>query len=304
MYKRCLAFLLMCAFMLSGSFASTVTYERTEDNLQVSDDIIVTSSNKNVILNTPKVDETEKVYDFADLFTDYEEKELYSDITEFISDSNLDMAIVTIDSNNKHSAENYAYDFYDYNYFGVGDTHDGVLFLIDMDTREMYIATTGEAILLYSDARIDKILDATYEEIANKRYYECADKFIEKAEYYFRLGVPNSNKDYTINSNGDYVRKNKVIEFEEYFATLFLAFFIALTIVFIMKSKHKTVKKATTAWTYMHNPVITNRADTFLTTHTSRVYDPPVSSSSGGGGGSSISSGSSGRSHGGGGRRF
>ena len=43
-------------------------------------------------------------------------------------------SIVVITSNlNGFSLSNYAYNFYDYNDFGIGSSYDGVLFLIDMD---------------------------------------------------------------------------------------------------------------------------------------------------------------------------
>lgn len=302
MNKKYFCIIFMCIFIISNAFASTTTYERTLDNLQISSDITVTSSNRNNILNTPKVNETEKVYDFANLFTNSQEEILYSEITDFIFKSDLDMAIVTIDNNPKYSAMVYADDFYDYNYFGIGDNHDGLLFLIDMDTREMYISTTGEAIRVYDDNRIDKILDSTYSEISNQDYYGCAYEFIEKSEYYFNIGIPESNKYSHIDENGDYIYEGEV-EYDTPYGTIFvISLVIALIVVFVMKSKHKTIKKATTAWAYMHKPSITHREDIFLTTNTVKTYFPRSSGS--GGGGSSIHRSSSGRSHGGGGRRF
>ena len=56
------------------SFASTNTYPRTEDDLRINSWITVTEENKDNILNTPSVNEEEKIYDFADLYTDEEEK--------------------------------------------------------------------------------------------------------------------------------------------------------------------------------------------------------------------------------------
>ena len=116
-------------------FASTNTFPRTEENLGIRDSINVTDTVKRAALSTPKVDEKEKVYDFANLLTDEEEKKLYNSINEYIEKYDMDMAVVTIDKNNKASAMDYADDFYDYNNFGIGSTHDGLLFLIDMDTR-------------------------------------------------------------------------------------------------------------------------------------------------------------------------
>jgi len=277
MNKRYFSFIFAFILLFSTSFATP--YQTTENSI-------------------PKVDETKKVYDFADLFTSSEESSLYYEITDFISKSNLDMAVVTINDNSRCSAMNYADDFYDYNDFGI----DGLLFLIDMDTREMWISTTGNAILMYDDARIDNILDAAYLEISNKDYYECASKFVEKSEYYYNLGIPSSNKNASIDENGDYIYNSGVSDSDMIFPLLIFSIIVALIVVFIMKGRHKTIRKATTAWAYMHNPSITYREDTFLTTFTNRTYSPRSTSSSGGG--SSTHRSSSGRSHGGGGRRF
>lgn len=123
--------------MNSVVYGSVKTYERTVDNLGISDDIEQTRTVINAALKTPKVDASEKIYDFADLFEDYEEELLYDSVMDFILEHNMDMVIVTIDDNNKYAAMKYADDFYDYNDFGIGSDHTGVLFLIDMDTREM-----------------------------------------------------------------------------------------------------------------------------------------------------------------------
>ena len=251
-------------------------------------------------LATPKVDASEKIYDFADLFSEAEEQNLYNIVLEFINEQNLDMSIVTIDDNNKSSSEAYADDFYDYNDFGIGPTFDGLLFLMDMDERTMHISTTGQAILVYDDYRIEKMLDKAYSYIINQEYYHTAEFFVQDAAYYADLGTPYSNKDFEINSNGDYVRVNRyniIIVFV--LSAICTGIFAAITI-----SKHKLVKKATHAKQYLINNsiVITGRTDRFSRSNTTRVYNPPSSSSSGGG--SSSHRGSSGRSHGGGSRRF
>ena len=304
MTKKCICMLISFCLLISNVFASTNTYERTRDNLLVPDDINVTSRNINSILSTPKVDETEKVYDFADLLTSSEEESLYSEISNFINNSDLDMAIVTIDSNPKNFAREYADDFYDYNHFGIGNTRDGLIFLIDMDTREMWISTSGEAQLVYDDYRIDRILDATYDKISQQQYYDCALSFIEKSQDYFDKGIPESNQNAYIDENGDYIYDESVqlTVDEALISAVMGSGIITLIAIIVMAFKHRTIKKATTAVSYMMDRNITMREDMFLTTHTDRVYSPQSSSSSGGG--SSTHRSSSGRSHGGGGRRF
>lgn len=282
--------------MNSIVYGSVKTYERTVDNLGISDDIEQTRTVINAALKTPKVDASEKIYDFADLLDEVEEEMLYDDVMDFILEHNMDMAIVTIDDNNKYAAMKYADDFYDYNDFGIGSDHTGVLFLIDMDTREMWISTTGDAIFMYTDARIDNILDECYYYISDEDYYETADAFISEANRYANKGVPS----------GVEVDIDSGIEFFQVIGVgAFFCFIFSLIFVFINKAKHTTIHKATEAGHYLvkNSFVVTDSKDVFVSTHTNKIYDPPSSSSSGGGRSSTHRS-SSGRSHGGGGRRF
>ena len=290
-------------------FASTKTTPRTEDNLMIRDSITVTNTVKKAALATPKVDETEKVYDFANLLTDEEEQKLFKEITEYIQTYNMDMVVVTIDKNNKSSAMDYADDFYDYNNFGKGSTYDGILFLIDMDTRNMWISTTGEAIRIYSDARIDSILDSTYNYIKIPNYYKCASAFVSRAFSYAKSGVPSSNKNTYINENGEYIVNSEEeanIGVEYAIGALVISTISSLIFIAIASAKHKTIKKATQAKQYLVNGSfnLTEKEDRFVSSHTTKHYNPPSSSSGSSGGGSSTHFSSSGSCHGGGGRSF
>lgn len=302
--KKYISLIIVILIMLTcQTFASTNTYERTRENLQINEKFELTESVINAALATPKVDETEKVYDFADLFTDYDEELLYNDIMSYINSYEMDMVIVTINENNKSSAESYADDFYDYNYFGTNSTNDGILFLIDMDTRQFYISTTGKAILIYDDARINDMLDDIYTYMTSAKYYGAANVFIRVATSFAKKGIPSSNKNYTIDALGKYVKKfpwGPCVGFSIFSTAAFLG------IVSLLHSNVKTAKNAN--YYYRNNSLKLDVCkDKFIDTHTSRVYDPPSDSSYGGrsgGGGSSTHSSSSGSSHGGGGRSF
>lgn len=241
--------------------------------------------------NTPEVDSSKKVYDYANLLTEQEEYIIYSDIIKFIETYNMDMAIVTINKNNKKTSMEYADDFYDYNDFGIGSQKDGLLFLIDMDKRMMWISTTGYAIKMYNDNRIDAILDYTYDKISKKDYYGCASEFIEYSNYFAKKGVSTSAKDDRIIST-----PIKII------SVIIPSSIITIIFIAIGVSKHKNVKKQKLAKIYEKNFKISVQRDDFVSRHTSKVR---IESSSGGySGRSSTHSGSSGRSHGGGGRSF
>lgn len=294
-----LSVILFCFCIIPVS-ASTNTFTRSEDNLLISSDITVTSQNIENILSTPAVDASEKVYDFAELLTLSEEEKIYHQVEQFIDNTSLDLAIVTISENNKLSARDYADDFYDYNAFGTDLKHSGVLFLVDMDTREIYISTTGKAISLYSDYRIDMILDAISQEFSDQNYYQGIAKFVTILKNYDTIGLP-SNKDskYAIGDDGGVYR-----EFP-WLIVLGVPFAITAIVIGVMIHKNKLVRVATSSREYLDKDSLKIKtvSDRLIFTNTVAV---PRSTSSGSssGGGSSRHSGSSGRSHGGGGHRF
>ncbi len=299
-----LTFALLMCISFNFVFASTNTQVRTENNLMIKPSIKVTEKVKKAALSTPKVDETEKIYDFANLFTESQENILYNDVSSFINEYDMDMVIVTINDNNKSSSMAYADDFYDYNYFGVGSTNDGLLLLIDMDNRVVWISTTGKAILMYDDARIDDILDYVQDELVDANYYNAGLEFISESKYYAEKGIPSSNSNMTIDKDGNYVERFDIMS---YILRVFpIPTIITLVVILIGVTSHRNVKKAVFAKEYLkENTVrITGRQDKFLRSNTASYRISSSSSGSSSSGGSSTHSGSSGVSHGGGGRSF
>ncbi len=268
--------------------ASTNTLPRSEDNLYIRDDINVTEYVKQQVLKTPRVNENEKIYDFANLLTDAQETSLYNDIVDFIESHNMDMVVVTIDENNKYSAMDYADDFYDYNNFGIGSTHDGLLLLIDMDNRKVWISTTGEAILMYNDARIDTILDYVQPKLTSRNYSGAVSNFISYADNYANAGIPSGNKNSYIDSDGEYVYRN----YKDFFGILsenlpiIILGAIICTVIFIAigSSKHKNVKNANRANLYVDKDSInlTGKNDTFVKSNTTKKRIEHESSSGSG----------------------
>lgn len=283
-------FLICMMFSTTMVFASTNTFERTADDYKVASWVTITDSNRDNILKTPAVDASEKIYDFADLFTASDEEKLYAEISDYINSSNMDLAIVTINENNKGSQAVYADDFYDYNDFGRGGGRDGVLFLIDMQYRQIYMSTTGSAINMYNDYRINKALDAVYSYMSSEDYYYGVSRFISIIGDDAAKGLPN---DY-------YYESNSLTESLMYASIGSLI--ITGIIMFILIRKNKLVRKATTAKEYLDSGsvVVNNMGDVFLGSNTVKHRIEHSSSS----GGSSTHSSSSGSSHGGGGHGF
>lgn len=290
-------------------YASTNTYDRnTLENYGVNKNVQDIDSKLSYIMNTKKVDATEKIYDFADILTDEEEQQLKTKIDQFIADNNMDMVIVTDTFAYSYDKKNeeYADDFYDYNDFGMDfDYNSGVLLLRNTNPGDPYyhMSTTGNAMLYLNDYRVNKILDDIYSDIRNGRYYEGFSKWITYTDNYIKSGYPSSASNYYLDDNGD-LHKIKPKYRLPIGMGLLTGFVVALTIVLVMVAKNKMVKKAHKAGEYLdQNSInITRREDTYLRSHTTSYT---ISSSSSGGhhgGGHSSHHSSSGFSHGGGGR--
>lgn len=259
---------------------------------------------------TPKVDSSKKIYDFADLLSNNEERELLDYVESFINKYNMDMALVTINENpygvSDYGSKVYAQDFYYYNRFGIGTSHDGVILLIDMANRYIYMATKGNAMLVFDDNRIDNITEVAYNYLKNGNYFQGYKVMIDKASSYAKSGIADSNKYYCIDKDGEpYKCKEKPREVN-LGISLLVGLLGSLIPAFIHTRKYRGIKLATEANSYLKDTNIDVKTDQFLTTFTSRIrrsHDSGGSSGRGGFGGSSTSHGSGG-SFGGGGRHF
>ena len=309
-YYLAVMLLLVIISLLPVSAKENKTCVRTENNLHVRDEFIL-SNNLRDILTTPCVDEVEKVYDFADLLTDEEEDKLYQEVIDYINLTNYDLALVTTNENLKSSPMAYADDFYDYNKFGITSTRDGLIILIDMQNRELYISTTGYAIKMYSDERLgireefygtNSVLDNGYDYIKQEDYYNTFSSMIKRLIDYYQLGFPDTNANLEIDENGHphYIKKMP-------YSMIFIISTIITTIVALVTYFKSRLKiKVGSIISYMKDKQIKVKEDQLVNTIVTHHLRASDSSSGGGssGGGSSFHSSSSGSSHGGGGRSF
>ena len=300
LYLFIIGILLYIISIIPVSAKEIRTCVRTDTDLHVRE-YLINGNNRNDIMTTPCVDEVQKVYDFADLLTDEEEDNLYNEANSFINQTGYDLAIVTTSDNNKRSEVEYADDFYDYNAFGKNNTRDGILLLIDMTNRKVYISTTGGAILMYY-SRIDSIIDAGYDYLTSEDYYNTFSKMIKKMEYYYDLG-PDENDSKTIII--DEYGHPSFIKYMPYGLIGFISGIVTLIVSIVIYNKSKLKLKVGSTISYLKENKITKKEDNLVNTvvtHTLRYND----TSSGGGhsSGGGFHSSSSGSSHGGGGRSF
>lgn len=115
------------------------------------------------------------VFDFADLLDDTEEDTL-RDQAEQYEELDVSLVFLTIDDANGVSSRTYSDDFYDTHNF----RSNGVLFMIDMDNREIYVNTVGTCIDAL-DSEIESILDTGFAYVSDGDYYDCLFEMSEHA---------------------------------------------------------------------------------------------------------------------------
>lgn len=251
----------------------------------------------------------EKVVDSANLLTEEQEERLQTACVDFVEQYGLDIVVVTIDDNQGKSSTAYADDYYDYNGYGLGDDCSGLLLLIDMDARNLWISTTGEGIRVYTDTRIDRMLDDIYGYVAEEDYFSGAMAFILSAGKYAAQGVTSDqyNYDTETGESDPYYQPDFWKTLLKRMGQAALGSLVLTLIVVIAVRGSKGKKETVNATTYLdsHNYHLYRKQDSFLRTSVSKTRINDSNSGGGGGGGrSSTHSGSSGTSHGGGGRSF
>lgn len=135
------------------------------------------------------------VYDMADIFTDEEEKQL-SEQAQALSETMKMEAVIVTTEENSDSAQVFADGFYLEGGFGTGSDHSGILFLIDMDNRELYISTNGQMIRYMTDSRVDDVLNDVYNYAADADYYGAAAAFLTDTEKCYSNGISKDQYNY------------------------------------------------------------------------------------------------------------
>ena len=266
--------------------------------------------------------EEQKVYDDADLLTEEEEAELQDLLVETAQRIEQDLIIVTTDDAEGKSSMEYADDFFDEHGFGYEKSNgSGVLYLIDMDNRQIYISTAGTGIEQYTDNEIESTLDVLYEHVSNQDYYGSCTAFVKEAEKCL-IGGESADNGYYDSERESFVDYDssdyKKIRWQDSLAeafrpgTLFMNLGIAAVIAGIITliiSHNRKTQTTVSSRTYLKQGSLHQNEHTDFFTHTTVVtrkieHDNNNSSGGGGGGHSSSHSSSSGASHGGGGRSF
>lgn len=242
--------------------------------------------------------EESQVADQAELLTPEEENALTGRMEALEEEWKQTFVVVTTKDAEGKEAREYADDFYDSH--GYGD--NGVLYLIDLDNGELWISTAGNMIRFLTDARIQQVLDAGYEDIRQGSYERGLERMLDRTEEFLEEGIPGNQFSYDPET-GEVSRHRSVTGME---ALLAAAAGLAAGGIFI-GAVCARYKMKTGTYTYPFRQKgslsLTREEDILVNqvvTHRRIPKNPPPGS--GGGGRSTVHTSSAGRSHGGGGR--
>lgn len=236
--------------------------------------------------------------DTANLLSAQESADVTARLESVREQQAVELVVVTVSTLRGQSARSYAENYYDSHEYGCGADRDGVLLLVDMDSREWWICTTGFGKTALTSAGIDAVSEAFLSDLSDGDYAAAFFAFADGCERMITLarqGTP-----YEPGSEA-YKRDHTF----PWWAALAIAAGVGVVAAFvtveIMRRQLKSVRPQRAAGSYVQQGSLQlNEArDLFLYSQVTRVRvesNPP----SGGGGGHS----SGGSSHGGGGGHF
>ena len=244
------------------------------------------------------------VIDNAGLLTDIEKQKLTDKIDELREKYDFDIVLHTTNSIGNKTIAEYAANYYDYNGYGVGNSHDGLLFMLNMDggggNRDYYTSTTGFGITAFSGYAIadnDSCINKkVLRYLGEDEYYEAFDKYLNLADKF--LKTAKAGRPYSYEHR--YISLEENIGYEIFIIAAALV--IAFIIVLVMKKKMNNAVKSLSATEYVRDGSVklTTNSDVLVNVKTTKK---PVSNSRRSMTGRTGSS-FGGTSHGGGGGKF
>ena len=239
-----------------------------------------------------------KVFDHANLFSQEEIIKLEEEANILSNTYNMDIVIVTTNDANGKTSREYADDYFDYNGFGLGDSLDGILFLIDMDNGEACISTSGDGIKYLTDNRIENIKDRVLNSgIGDGDYYNASKEFSNGTKKYLESGIPldqYSEKE---------VEVENTLTFLETIISLIVGIIVSAIFFFSTKSRYR-MKNPVKDLNFRENSIVNLTAEKDILVDTIITHRIIPKSKDNDSGKSSTHTSSSGNTHGGGGGKF
>lgn len=226
------------------------------------------------------------LYDNADLLSSSEEVTIESALETVSEKYKIDTAILTVYGLDGKSPEAYADDFYD-NTFKT----DGIILLIDMESRSWQIETGGKCINAVNDDGIRYLENEIVDFLSDGSFQSAFLEFVDGTAYLMQCYEEGS----------PYVYKEPIPWGRNIAIAIVVGLIFGFAVAGSRKAQLKSVHRRVSATEYTDTGslVVTKSNEFFLYSNVSRTEKPKDND-----GGSSTHMSSGGFSHGGGGGRF
>jgi len=132
-----------------------------------------------------------RMVDGASLLMSVPVEALNARAREMALEYHMDVVIVTRRGLGGKTPMDYADDFFDYEGYGWREqatdditTGSGVMLLLDMQERDVWISTKGAGLSVFPKSRVDRIIDAITPELGSAQYRAAFSRFLDEAEKY------------------------------------------------------------------------------------------------------------------------
>ncbi len=256
-----------------------------------------------------------QVIDSANLFSASDVNRMNEIITRIEAEHQVDMVILsTCDTPDDYSesmwrVRDYADDYYDNGGYGMGPDFSGMLILLDMNNRVIWLSTAGVMIDCITDAREEDILDRAYSYLSDGRYGDAMAAALSRVEHYMNKGRQEGSFRYDEVTGQRLSGYYNTLTGAEIGVAALVGGGVALVMYLSINSSYN-LHGSTYSYDGASNTSVelTKDEEVFVRQFTQRTPRHTAASSGGSGGnrsgGSGVHRSSGGRSHGGGGRRF
>lgn len=236
-------------------------------------------------------DNNQLLYDYEELLDISESDSIAAALDDLSREYGMTVAILTVDSFDGKSAEEYADDFYDDNGLGTGEGGDGLILLVSMAERKWHISTKGYAIYAFPDYYLDSIGEDIVPYLADGDYLAAFETFIDDCRSYMaedmeEEGYDERRDEYSDKDFYDFpeTEKNSGPRFIWIPIAIGVGLIIALVSMSIMKRGMKSVRMQAAASDYIRSGSfsLSESRDVFLYTTVSKTPKPKDNDGHGG----------------------
>lgn len=180
------------------------------------------------------------VFDNAGLFSAYERSSIRELAKELSDEYEINVVVLTADDTYGNSSRDYMEDFYEEEGYIDNGARGGIVFIIDMDNRELNLVTSGDAIYYITDEREESIYDAGISYASVGDYGNAMYAMLQSAQQYFERGIPD--RQYVYDEETGRVVRHRAVSAGEAVISAALAALAAFICCFTVYRGYGTIK--------------------------------------------------------------